>query len=221
MANIDLHGEGVDFLYILIDNYRSFGLKENELAVILVVDHLLRKGNGLVTSDLLSLKMNLKTSEIDKILSDLVRNQYLEYTTTDEGMKTSLKPLKEKLYKAFERSLAKDRQNLLSEQRASVLGRIYEYYERRLNRVLSPLENETIGKWLDSGYTEEEIRYALEDAIGQRKRSIKSVEKILHSGRIRSDIASEGYSGVSQDWDKNIQETIEIAKTKWVDDDDA
>lgn len=220
MANIDLHGEGIDLLYHLIENYSSFGLNEEELAVILVVDHLLRKGNKLVTSDLLSLKMKLKTSEIDKILSNLVRNDYLAYETTDEGMVTSLKPLKEKLYKAFERSLAKDRQNLLSEQRASALSRLYEYYERRLNRVLSPLENDYIGKWLDAGYTEEEIRYALEDALGQRKRSIKSVDKILRSGRIRSDIASEGYSGASPDWDKDIQETIEIAKTKWVDDDD-
>ena len=97
MANIDLHGEGIDLLYHLIENYSSFGLNEEELAVILVVDHLLRKGNRMVTSDLLSLKMKLKTSEIDKILTNLVRNEYLAYETTDEGMVTSLKPLKEKL----------------------------------------------------------------------------------------------------------------------------
>ena len=220
MANIDLHGEGVDFLYILLDHYKQFGLKENELAVLLMIDHLLRQGNHFVTSDLLALKMNYKTHEIDKILSELVKNEYLAYETGPEGMCTSLSPLKEKLYKAFERTMAKDRQNLLSEQRASALSRLYTYFEKRLNRVLSPIENDQLGKWLDSGYTEEEIKSALEDALGQRKRSIKSVDKILRSGRMREDIAKEGYSGVTENWDADIERTIEIAKAKWIDDEE-
>ena len=218
MANIDLHGAGVDFSYILLDNYRSFGLKEEELAVLFMIDHLLRQGNSLITSDLLSLKMSLKTHEIDRILSELVRNEYLSYETGPGGMKTSLQPLKAKLYKAFERSLAKDRQNLLSEQRASALSRLYTYFEKRLNRVLSPLENDLIGNWLDAGYTEEDIHNALEDALLQKKRSLKSVDKILRSGRIRSDVAKEGYSGVTDQWDQDIERTIEIAKAKWIDD---
>ena len=220
MANIDLHGEGVDFSYILLDNYRSFGIDEKELAVLFMIDHLLRQGNSLVTSDLLALKMNLKSHEIDKILSELVRNEYLSYETDAFGMRTSLSPLKEKLYKAFERTLAKDRQNLLSEQRASALKRLYEVFEKRLNRLLSPLETDLIGTWLDAGYTEEDIHNALEDALLQRKRSLKSIDKILRSGRIRSDIAREGYSGVNEQWDQDIERTIEIAKTKWIDDED-
>jgi len=220
MANIDLHGAGVDFSYILLDNYRSFGLNEEELAVLFMIDHLLRQGNSLITSDLLSLKMSLKTHEIDRILSELVRNEYISYETGPGGMKTSLQPLKAKLYKAFERSLAKDRQNLLSEQRASALSRLYTYFEKRLNRVLSPLENDLIGNWLDAGYTEEDIHNALEDALLQKKRSLKSVDKILRSGRIRSDVAKEGYSGVTDQWDQDIERTIEIAKAKWIDDEE-
>ena len=218
MAHIDLHGEGVDFSYILLDNYRNFGLNETELAVIFMIDHLLRQGNQLVTSDMLSLKMRLKTHELDQILASLVRNEYLSYDTTEKGMRTSLAPLKEKLYKAFERSLAKDRQNLVSEQRASALSRLNTHFEKRLNHTLSPLEADTIGNWLDAGYTEDDIRNALEDALLQRKRSLKSVDKILRSGRFRSDIAKEGYSGVTSTWDEDIERTIEIAKAKWVDD---
>ena len=185
-----------------------------------MIDHLLRQGNSLITSDLLSLKMSLKTHEIDQILSSLVKNEYLSYEMADEGMHTSLRPLKEKLYKAFERSLAKDRQNLLSEQRASALTRLYTYFEKRLNHVLSPLENDLVGNWLDAGYTEKEIKDALEEGLLQRKRSLKSVDKILRSGRIRADIAKEGYSGVADQWDQDIERTIEIAKAKWIDDEE-
>lgn len=220
MAHIDLHGAGVDFRYILLENYKQFRLNENQLAVLLMIDHLLRQGNKLITADLLSLKMQLKTHEIDKILTFLLSEGYIAFETTPEGMQTSLSPLKEKLYKAFELSIEKDRKNLHSEQRASALNRLYEHFEKRLNRILSPLENDTLDKWLDMGYTEQEIRDALEEALLQRKRSFKSIEKILLSGRIREDIAKEGYSGLGETWDKDIERTIEIAKAKWIDDED-
>lgn len=221
MPNIDLHGAGISFHYLILDYYHSLGISEQELVVLMMVEHCLRQGNDLVTADLLSLKMGLKTHEIDKILSELVKKELLSYEPTDKGMRTSLTPLKEKLYKAFERTLAKDRQNLLSEQRAAALARLYEHFEKRLNRILSPLENDTIGNWLDAGFTEDDIRNALEDALAQKKRSIKSVDKILRSGRIRSDIAQEGYSGVTSNWDQDIERTLEIVKAKWIEDEDS
>ena len=219
MANIDLHGSGIDFVYVLLDHYHQFGLDEKDLAVVLMTDHLLRKGEHLITSDLLSLKMGLPTSDIDKILSKLVKDGYLSYETGEEGMVTSLSPMKEKLYQAFERTLSKDRQSLHSEQRATALARLYDYFEKRLNRVLSPVENELIGNWLDAGYGEEEIRHALEDALASRKRSLKAVDRILRAGRAREDIAKEGYTGISPEWSQDIEHTIEIAKTRWIDED--
>lgn len=219
MANIDLHGSGIDFVYVLLDHYHQFGLDENDLAVVLMCDHLLRKGNSLITADLLSLKMGLHTADIDKILAKLTKGGFLSFDMGETGMTTSLKPMKEKLYQAFERTLSKDRQSLHSEQRATALSRLYDYFEKRLNRVLSPVENELIGNWLDAGYGEEEIRHALEDGLASRKKSLKSIDKILRAGRAREDIAKEGYTGISPEWSKDIERTIEIAKTRWIDED--
>ena len=77
-----------------------------------------------------------------------------------------------------------------------------------------------IGTWLDDAYSEEEIRYALEDTIAKGKRTFKAVDKTLRTGRAREDIASEGYTGINENWDKNIDRTIEIAKARWIDDGD-
>jgi hypothetical protein len=55
--------QAVDFRYILLDDYKKLGISEEELSVIMMVDHLLRRGNDLVTADLLSLKMNYKTAD--------------------------------------------------------------------------------------------------------------------------------------------------------------
>jgi DNA replication protein len=214
--------QAVDFRFILLDDYKKLGISENELAVIMMVDHLLRRGNDLVTADLLSLKMNYKTAEIDGILVSLVKKDLLAYETSPEhaGMRTSLEPLKKKLYKQFDLDLAKDRANLLSAERAEMLNRLYAQFEKRLNRTLSPIELDTISSWLDDGYDETAIKNALEDALAAGKRTLKAIDKILRSARARSDIAKEGYTTVNDRWNQDIEKTIEIAKTKWVDDDD-
>jgi DNA replication protein len=191
--------QAVDFRYILLDDYKKLGISEEELSVIMMVDHLLRRGNDLVTADLLSLKMNYKTAAIDAILVSLVKKGLLEYEVSADK---------------------KDRANLLSAERAETLNRLYAYFEKRMNRTLSPIELDTISSWLDDNYGETAIKDALEDALSAGKRTMKSIDKILRSGRAREDVAKEGYTAVNDKWSKDIEKTIEIAKTKWVDDDD-
>lgn len=220
MANKQYPLEAVDFRYILLDDYKKLGLKEDELAVLLMIDHLIRQNNEFITADLLSIKMSIHTKDIDKIMVKLIKDGCLEIDTSNGGAKTSLEPLKKKLYKQFEDDLAKDRANLLSAERSEILNRLYAYYEKRLSRTLSPIESDTISNWLDDGYGESNIKDALEDALANGKKTIKSIDKVLRSNRARSDIAKEGYTGINDNWDKDIEETIRIAKTKWLTDDE-
>ena len=53
MSPLEKALDAVDFRYILLDQYQKLGLNENDLAVILVTEQLLRSGNDLVTPDLL------------------------------------------------------------------------------------------------------------------------------------------------------------------------
>lgn len=221
MSPIENALDAVDFRYILLDQYKKLGMNENDLAVVLMTEQLLRSGNSFVTPDLLSLKMTLKTSEIDDIVSSLIKRGFLAYETEGKnGMRTSLAPLKEKLYEAFQRNLAKQNSSLMSAERAEILASLYAYFEKRLNRPLSPIENDQIKTWLDDAYSDEEIRYALEDTLAHGKRTMKAVDKTLRSGRARNDISKEGYTTVSENWNQDIERTIEIAKARWVTDDD-
>ena len=208
----------IDFRHLLLDSYKVMGLSEDELATILMVDHLTKLGNDLITADVLALKMSMKSKKIDGVLSSLIDKGLLTYETTRGKMRTSLEPLRKKLYKQFQAKLEKDKVNLVSEEREKILTRLYSYFEKRLNRTLSPLENDMINNWLDDSYTEDDIRNALEDAIAKNKKSFKSIDKLLRMGRVKSDFDKEGYSGVSEHWNQDIERTIEIAKTKWIDD---
>lgn len=209
--------DAVDFRYILLDQYKKLGLNENQLAVLLMLDHLLRQGNTMITAEMLSLKMSLKTKELDAILVELLQKDFIAYDNSAGSMRTSIEPLKKVLYKRFQISLAKDRQNLLSADRAEILNRLYAYYEKRLNRTLSPLETDMINTWLDDSFDEDAIKSALEKAISDGRRNIKSIDKRLRASRRRDDIEKEGFSAVNENYSADIEHTLEIAKVRWAD----
>lgn len=209
--------EALDFRYLLLEYYKKLRLTENDLAVILMIDHLLNQKNNLITPDLLSLKMNLSTSDLDKILVNLIERNFLVFEI-GKKTKVSLKPLQKKLYELFQVSLAKEQEVATSEKKASYLKNIYEVFESELKRTLSPLEFSLINEWVNDGYKDETIIAALNEALSKGKRSIKSVDKILIQWKARDDIEKEGISNVKNSWDDDIEKTIEIAKAKWIND---
>lgn len=209
--------EALDFRYLLLEYYRKLRLSENELAVILMIDHLLGQKNSLVTPDLLSLKMSLSPKELDTIFVNLIERNFLIFDT-GKKIKVSLKPLKKKLYEVFEESLAKEHETKISEEKTKVLQNIYQVFEKELNRPLSPLEFSLIGEWVDHGYSDKKIIEALRVALSKGKKTLRSVDKILLQWQARDDIEKSGSTAIKDDWDKDIEKTMEIIKTKWLDD---
>ena len=212
--------DAVDFRYLLLENYKRLGISEEKVLTLLMVDHLLRGGNYFVTSDLLSLKMNYKPSQCDALLASLMKDGYLSYETMEGKMRTSLDPLKKKLYAQFQSDISRAKASLNSAEKTEKLSRLYAYFEKRLNRTLSPLENDMIDTWLNDAYGEEAIEDALENALFKGKKTMKAVDKELRTRRGSEDIAKEGYTGVSDYWDKDIERTIELAKQKWKEDEE-
>ena len=131
---------------------------------------------------------------------------------------TTLNPLKEKLYSEFQISISKEAET--RKKKDEVLSNIYQSFESALNRSLQPMEIATIREWVDLGYSDEMIINALKEALSQGKKSLRSVDKILLSWAKREDLETEGKTSIDDDWTKNLEETIRIAKTPWLDDDD-
>ena len=210
--------EALDFRYLLLEYYKKLHLSENDVMVILMIDHLIEQKNQLITPDLLSIRMNLKINEIDKILVSLINKQLLDYDFSKK-IKVSLKPLKKELYKVFQKDMVKEHENRYNESKAAFLKNIYQVFEKELNRTLSPLEFSLIGEWVDQGFTDEQIIDALHEALSKGKKTLKSVDKVLLQWQARDDMEKNGFTTIKEDWDKNMEETLKIIKTKWVDND--
>lgn len=198
--------------YALLDCYKRIGLKENDVVVILEINHLLEQGNSFINSDMLSLKMALSTKEIDAVMSDLVSRKFLSYDLKEGKMATSLEGLKAKVYDELQKTMDLEQSAIYNDEKADRLSGLYAFYEDKLERTLSPIEKQTIQNWVDIKYTDDEIKNALLDALRDNKRRIRAIEKILKASRISSDMEKEGHSAVSDTWDKDIEETAEEFK---------
>lgn len=212
--------EAIDFRYLLIENYKKLKINENELATIFVIDHLISQGNPFVTADLLSLKMSLDIKEIDMILAKLITKGLFEYKTVGKQTVASLEPLKQKLYREFQIFLSKEEEEKSSQRISEELENIYTNYEKLLSRALSPVEISKIHEWVTYGYSDKLIIDALKEAISKGKKTLRSVDKILLTWSQRDDLESEGHTPLNSEWDKNLEETIRIAKIPWVKKDD-
>ncbi len=215
-----MKNSGIDLRYVLIANYKKMGFDESTLAVLLVIDQLLSEGNTFIDAELLALRMSLKAEDIDKILTKLLKNKIISYEVDkSKKVRVSLSPLENLLTKQYQKSLAKANVDESEEEVANKVHNIYAEFEKYFQRSLSPIEYQKIYDWLDIGYSEEMILAALKEVASSKRRSFNAVDKKLLSMVARNDVDKEGYTTISHNWDKNIEETIKIAKAKWLDDD--
>ena len=210
--------EAIDFRFLLLESYKKMKIREDELAVILMIDHLIGQGNPFINADLLSLKMTLKVDDIDKILAALLTRGFIEYVSKGKKTITTLDPLKEKLFREFQMKSTFEQETKKAQEVKEMITNIYAEFEKELGRPLSQVEFSQIREWVAYGYTDETIINALKDTLARGKRSLRSVDKTLLSWGSRDDIEKEGHTTIASDCDKNLEETIRIAKTPWLDD---
>lgn len=211
--------EGLDFNFLLLENYKKLHINEDELATIFMIKHFIDHGNPFVNADLLSLKMSLDVKKIDEILAGLLTRGFIEYVTKGKKTVTTLNPLIEKLFTEYQLTISKDKKTT-SDEAKEELKNIYGQFEKLLARPLSQVEFSKIREWVSYGYSDEMIINALKEALSKGKKSLRSVDKILLSWEKRNDLENSGVSTVDEDWNKNLEETIRIAKTPWLNNDD-
>lgn len=209
--------EGLDFTFLLLENYKKLKITEDELATLFVIRHYIEHGDNFVNADLLSLKMTLDVKKIDEILVHLLERGFIEYTTRGKKTVTTLRPLEEKLYREYQLTVSKNQKIESSASTKEQIQNIYSEYEKLLSRPLSQAEFTRIREWVANGFTDLEIVNALKEALSKGKKSLRSVDKILMNWEGREDIEKDGMTTVDEDWDKNLEETIRIAKTPWLD----
>lgn len=204
----------IPFAYVLLETYKRLHLSEEETLLALMIDHLIESGNSFINADLLSLKMTEKPEAINALLNDLLKKGFLSYPLVKGKMSTSIEGLKNQAYGEFSKIMEEQRRLSIDPKNAEAITRLNAFFEEKLERSLSPLERDSLSDFLTS-YSEEEIRNALLDALRSGKRTMRAVGAELKSNRKEADLMSEGSSAINEEWDQNIQDTMDGIRKIW------
>jgi len=211
----------IDYRYLLVDTYKSLGLSEQDLALLLVVDNILKEQPTLITAELLALKMNIDIKELDKMLVSLMNRGFLEFVNAEcsSSLVTSIQPTYKRLADNFVKEVITSSTLEDNKSKLQEVSNIYGIFERELGRSLSPVELEKIREWVSMGSSEEMIIDSLHEAQTKSKRvTIRQVDKIILKRITANDVSKEGFSAVNDKYRQEIETAIDIADTKWTDD---
>lgn len=174
-----MNNNALNFSYLLLDYYKDMNLSEHELAIILMLDHLINNGNDFITNELLSLKMNLSSVEIDNCMTNLYKRKYVEFIIKDNETKTSIEPIKRIVAKKFERELYSEEAMKNDEDLLNLRNELCTLFEETFKRELNPLELEHINEWINNEISGDIIKNSLKDAKNLNKLNFTTIDSII------------------------------------------
>lgn len=153
-----------------IKYYKKFDLENNELLMLI---YLLNCNEKLILDNKkISKDLYLEENEVLNIISSLVEKNYISIEMSkNNGI------IEE--YISLDLFYEKINSYLIENDKKDNSSDIYSKFEKEFGRTLSPVEYETISKWIESNIPLELIEAALKEAILSGVNSIRYIDKIL------------------------------------------
>ena len=219
MKNLKIHD--LDYRQILIQSYKSLGLTELELIVLLLIESLNKEQSSLIIGEQLSYKMNLSASVIDNIIVSLMDKAFLSYEQENGQLVTSCKKMFERIMSYIEKQIM-NKTDIVNDQEFQDNFRVtLQLLEKELKRSLLPLEIQMITSWYDDNVEQEVISSAINECIMKKgKISVKQIDRYITTNLRHKDRVSEGFTTVDEKTKRDIKKAIDIASYDWVNNDD-
>lgn len=183
----------------LIKKYKSIGLNEEELAVILQVYRFIYEGNTFPTPNEIAEHLTIEVEKCIDTLKNLMQKNVLtieesnkDYNKLSESY--SLNPLWEKLYTEINKE----------EKPVEEDTSIFILFEQEFGRPLSPFEIETITVWLDEDVIKPSlIKAGLRESVLMGKLNFRYIDRILREWQRKGIKSVEEAREASKPFHKN------------------
>lgn len=166
---------------LLFQHYKAISMTDEEALVIMHLIAFQTEGTSFPTPQQLMQRSTLSTNAISTILQRLMQKGLLEIAQMKDQKGIiyetfSLYPLWERLTERVQL----DEQAIIEQKETNEEGELFSMFEAEFGRLFSPMEIETIGKWLDEdGHSVALIKQALKEAVLAGKMSLKYIDRIL------------------------------------------
>lgn len=166
---------------LFFKHYNELNIQDDEALIVLHLLTFEQEGIDFPTPTDLMQRTNFQLMTISQILQRLMQKGFVEISqSTDESgritEKYSIYPIWERLLDLLQ---AKEQQQLSSANKLDE-AKIFQLFEQELGRLLSPMEIETIGMWMDlDQHSPEIIKAALREAVLADKVNLRYIDRIL------------------------------------------
>ncbi|RFU68464.1 DnaD domain protein [Peribacillus saganii] len=179
----------------LLSHYKTLGLNESELMLLLQLQNFSEQGNMFPTPAEISARMTFTEAECLFFLQKLIQKGFIiieeQITDSIRHESYSLEPMQVKIINCF----LSEQNHKESEQVKQEEESLYTVFEKEFGRPLSPFECETLAMWMDDdAHKPEIIKAALKEAVISAKLNFRYIDRILF------------------EWKKNGIKTVEQAK---------
>lgn len=207
----------IDYRYVLVEEYKEFGLTENELVTLLLIDNINKEKHSLITGDMLMRKMHLSSSEIDECIISLMSKGFLSYEQEGEILITSLEKTYQKVISYITKKITEEDELRKDKKTEDAMSRVLTLLQDEMKRSLTPLELDIVSQWFKDNIDEEVIINSINEVILKTSKvSIKQVDRLIIKNLSHTDRVEEGFSTVDEKTKKDIKKAMDIASYDWV-----
>lgn len=166
---------------LFFQHYKELAITDEESLVVLHLHAFQTEGIEFPTPYDLTMRMHMQVNMVSNHLQRLMQKGFLEITQGVDSSgklaeKYSLFPLWERIVHFMEMKQQTQQVKTLKEQE----GEIFRMFEEELGRLLSPIELETIGQWMDvDKQSPAIIKMALKEAVLAGKVNLRYIDRIL------------------------------------------
>lgn len=161
----------------LLISYKSHGLEEIDLVIIIQIHRFLQEGKEFPTLTEICKLLTINEQECALILRKLIQNNMLviQSKVNDQNQLSeaySLEPLWQKIFNPPEEK---------NKEVEDHIGTLFILFEQEFGRPLSPFEIERVNSWLDDDKCSPAlIKAALRESVLMSKLNFKYIDRILH-----------------------------------------
>ena len=192
---------------ILLKNYKSLGITDQELIIIMVI---MAYGDKVIYDpETFSNDISGDKHEVMLVINSLFDKHILSLVIEKNNRKTyeyiSLDLLYQKLFNII----------IGEEDNYEIDNSIFSVFESELGRTMSPMEYEKIKEWITSGNNNELIICALNEAVLNGVNNLNYIDSILNSWRKKGYKTKEDVKKEKETYRKNNSK-VDVFDTDWL-----
>lgn len=190
---------------LLLFNYKKLNVSELELIVLI---YLINEKDLTFNPKKVSFDLDIKLEETLNIFESIINKDLIKIDNKKiDNVRTEIINLDE-LYTKLS--------YLIMENEEVKNNTIYDIFEEKIGRTLSPMEFAIIGGWLELNYSEELILLALDEAIYNGVYKLNYIDKILYDWNRKGIKNKEDKIKNETEFKKNKDNKKEIVDYDWL-----